>query len=241
KQARTTMTTSISKLDSRILETSTRSNAATALQGTIAGLQVTNTTGQPGSTPHMVLRGGTSFSGSGAPLILIDGIPGSFYALNPDDIESIEVLKDAAATAIYGARSANGVILITTKSGQSGKSNINIKQKFSRNYRRPIPEYLNAADFIRYSRQAVAWYREATGRPNDFANFLDGPLAFGTGGNTTNSPFTTQYLTDENRYLLNYEGWQTITDPLDPGREILFMDNPDVENWIYQKSASTDT
>lgn len=241
KQARTTMTTSISKLDSRILETSTRSNAATALQGTIAGLQVTNTTGQPGSTPSIVLRGGTSFSGTGSPLILIDGIPGSFYALNPDDIESIEVLKDAAATAIYGARSANGVILITTKTGVAGSSNINVKQKFSKNYRRPIPQYLDAADFIRYSRQAVAWYREATGRPNDFANFLDGPLAFGTGGNATNSPFTTQYLSDDNRHLLGFDGWQTVTDPLDPSREILFYDNPDVEDWIYQNSTSSDT
>lgn len=124
KQSRAKLTTSVAKLDTRILETSSRSNAATALQGTIAGLRVTNTTGQPGSTPNIVLRGGTNFDGSGSPLILIDGIPGSFYALNSDDIESIEVLKDAAATAIYGARSANGVVLVTTKSGKVGRSNI---------------------------------------------------------------------------------------------------------------------
>ena len=85
-QSRATLTTSVSKLDTQILESSTRSNAATALQGTIAGLRVTNTTGQPGSTPQIVLRGGTNFDGTGSPLILIDGIPGSFYALNSDDI-----------------------------------------------------------------------------------------------------------------------------------------------------------
>ncbi|WP_372949312.1 carboxypeptidase-like regulatory domain-containing protein [Mariniphaga sp.] len=99
-QSRAEMTTSISKLDTKNLESVPRSNAATALQGTIAGLKVTQTTGQPGSTPSMVVRGGTSFSGTGSPLILIDGVPGSFYALNADDIESMEVLKDAASTAI---------------------------------------------------------------------------------------------------------------------------------------------
>lgn len=125
KQSRSTLTTSISKLDTRILETSSRSNVATALQGTISGLRVTNNTGQPGSTPSIVLRGGTNFNGSGSPLILVDGIPSDFYALNPDDVASIEVLKDAASTAIYGARSANGVILVTTKTGKAGRSSIN--------------------------------------------------------------------------------------------------------------------
>src|SRR5690606_9163701 len=85
KQSRAKLTTSVSKLDTRVLETSTRSNAATALQGTISGLRVTNTTGQPGATPQITLRGGTNFNGSGSPLILIDGVPGSFYALNSDD------------------------------------------------------------------------------------------------------------------------------------------------------------
>lgn len=239
KQSRAKLTTSVAKLDTRILETSSRSNAATALQGTIAGLRVTNTTGQPGSTPNIVLRGGTSFDGSGSPLILIDGIPGSFYALNSDDIESIEVLKDAAATAIYGARSANGVVLVTTKSGKVGRSNINYKQKYSVNRKRETPDYLGAANFISYNRQAVQYYRQATGNDTGFAAFLDGPLAFGTGGNTTDSPFTTQFLSDENRYLLNRQGWSTVEDPLNPGQQILFLEN-DVSDNIYQPSQIID-
>lgn len=85
-QTRSQMSTSVSKLDTKVLESSPRSNLATALQGTIAGLRVTNNTGQPGSTPSIVLRGGTSFGGSGSPLVLIDGIEGSFYALNPEDV-----------------------------------------------------------------------------------------------------------------------------------------------------------
>ena len=239
KQSRAKLTTSIAKLDTRVLETSTRSNAATALQGSVPGLRVTNNTGQPGATPNIVLRGGTGFDGSGSPLILIDGVPGSFYALNSDDIESIEVLKDAAATAIYGARAANGVVLVTTKSGQTGKATISYKQKYSFNYRRETPEYLDAANFIRYNRQAILYYNEATGRTNFNAGFLNGSTAFATGGNTTDSPFTTQYLTDDNRYLLDYPGWDTVTDPVDPSREILFRQN-DVSGNIYQPSRSVD-
>jgi TonB-linked SusC/RagA family outer membrane protein len=240
KQTRATLTTSVSKLDTKILETSTRSNAATALQGTIAGLRVTNTTGQPGSTPQIVLRGGTNFEGTSSPLILVDGIPSSFYALNSDDIESIEVLKDAAATAIYGARSANGVILITTKTGKTGKSSVNYKYKYSTNKERNDQQYLSAADFINYNRQGIAWYRQAINNPGSFSAFLDGANSMGTGGNTTNSPFTTQLLTPSNQYLLSQPGWSSIPDILNPAQSILFYDNQTVEDRIYQNSESKD-
>ncbi|WP_242202087.1 SusC/RagA family TonB-linked outer membrane protein [Aestuariivivens insulae] len=240
KQTRATLTTSVSKLDTQILETSTRSNVATALQGTIAGLRVTNTTGQPGSTPQIVLRGGTNFDGSGSPLILIDGIPGSFYALNADDIESIEVLKDAAATAIYGARSANGVILVTTKTGKTGKSSINYKYKYSINNERNDQKYLGAKDHINYNRQSIAWFREVVNNPGSFGAFLNGNHSAAIGNNTTNDPFTTQLLTANNQYLLNQPGWMSIPDILDPSQEILFYDNKGVGDRIYQDSASKD-
>jgi TonB-linked SusC/RagA family outer membrane protein len=239
-QTRATLTTSVSKLDTQILESSTRSNAATALQGTIAGLRVTNTTGQPGATPQIVLRGGTNFDGTGSPLILIDGIPGSFYALNSDDIESIEVLKDAAATAIYGARSANGVILVTTKSGKPGKSSINYKYKYSMNEERNDQKYIGAADFINYNRQSIAWYREAINNPGSFGAFLDGANSMGTGGDAISSPFTTQFLTADNQYLLNQPGWSSIPDILNPSQDILFYNNKTVGDRIYQNSATKD-
>ncbi|MCK0123831.1 TonB-dependent receptor [Gelidibacter sp. F2691] len=240
QQSRAKLTTSVSKLDTQVLETSTRSNVATALQGTIAGLRVTNTTGQPGATPQIVLRGGTGFNGTGSPLILIDGIPGSFFALNSDDIESIEVLKDAAATAIYGARSADGVILVTTKTGKVGKSSINYKYKYSMNHERNDQKYLNAAQHIDYNRQSIAWHREVAGNSGAFGAFLDGNNGAGTGNNATNDPFTTQFLSASNSYLLNTPGWKTIPDILDPTKEILFYDNPEVGDRIYQTSASKD-
>ncbi|WP_082960240.1 SusC/RagA family TonB-linked outer membrane protein [Maribacter hydrothermalis] len=239
-QTRSTLTTSVSKLDTEILQTSTRSNVATALQGTIAGLRVTNTTGQPGSTPQIVLRGGTNFDGTGSPLILIDGIPGSFYALNSDDIESIEVLKDAAATAIYGARSANGVILVTTKTGKVGKASINYRYKYSMNEKRDDQEYLTATDFLNYNRQGHAYSEQVLGNPNFIRQFINGDNSFGIGGNTTNSPFTTQLLTPQNQYLLNQPGWASIPDILDPSQEILFFNNKNVGDRIYQNSESKD-
>ncbi|MBD0852192.1 SusC/RagA family TonB-linked outer membrane protein [Maribacter arenosus] len=239
-QTRGTLTTSVSKLDTEILQTSTRSNAATALQGTIAGLRVTNSTGQPGATPQIVLRGGTNFDGTGSPLILIDGIPGSFFALNSDDIESIEVLKDAAATAIYGARSANGVILVTTKTGKVGKASINYRYKYSMNKERDDQKYLTAADFLNYNRQGHAYSEQTRGNPNFIRQFINGDNSFGIGGNTTNSPFTTQLLTADNQYLLNQPGWSSIPDILDPSRQILFYDNKNVGDRIYQDSETKD-
>ena len=120
-----------------------------ALQGAVAGLNVTTTSGQPGAASIIRIRGGNSITGGNEPLYVIDGFivyndvsstktgargsdaaldPLSF--LNPSDIESIEVLKDVSATAIYGTRGANGVIIITTKKGSHGKNNINYSGTF---------------------------------------------------------------------------------------------------------------
>ncbi len=98
---RSKLTSSVSKLDKKFLETGVRSNPAQALAGTIPGLRVSTGTGRPGSLPAIILRGGTNFDGSGSPLVIMDGqIRGSLSDINPEEIESIEVLKDASATAI---------------------------------------------------------------------------------------------------------------------------------------------
>ena len=108
------LTASVSKLDKKFLETGIRSNPAQALAGTIPGLRLVTGSGRPGSLPSITLRGGTNFDASGSPLIIFDGqIRSSLSDISTDEIESIEVLKDASATAIYGARASNGVILIT--------------------------------------------------------------------------------------------------------------------------------
>lgn len=240
KQSRAKLTTSVAKLDTQVLESATMSNAGAALQGIVAGLRVTNTTGQPGASPNIVLRGGTNFGSGDSPLILVDGVQSSFYALNSDDIESIEVLKDAAATAIYGARSANGVILVTTKTGKAGTSSINFRSKYSINEERDDQQYVGAEGHINNNRQSIKNYVDAGGSGWLGGLFLNGPYSAALGGNTTNSSYTTQLLTDANSYLLAHEGWKSIPDVLDPSKQILFYDNKGVNDRIYQESHTKD-
>ena len=150
---RSKMTSSVAKLDAKILETGLRSNPAQALAGTIPGVRVSTTTGRPGSLPGIILRGGTNFDGTGSPLIIMDGqVRGSLSDINPEEIASMEVLKDAAATAIYGARASNGVILITSKRGKAGSSSINLKAKRGTNYLNNPYNFLSAEDYIKWSR-----------------------------------------------------------------------------------------
>lgn len=239
EQSRSIMTTSVSKLDTKVLEHAPRTNVGTALQGTIAGLRVTTTSGQPGQTPQILLRGGTDWSGGSAPLVIVDGVVSSLYGLNSEDIESIDVLKDAAATAIYGARSANGVILISTKKGKVQKSEINYSYKYGRNYMRETYEYLNARDYIYYNRLGLMNYKATTGKTN-FDGFATSPsIGWGTGGNMINSVFTTQRVTSENRQYLNDPEWQWMIDPINPNDTILFQDR-DLSKLIYQDSYLSD-
>ncbi|HNZ71854.1 MAG TPA: TonB-dependent receptor plug domain-containing protein, partial [Prolixibacteraceae bacterium] len=94
-----------------------------ALQGLTPGMLIVKQSGQPGSDYNITIRGLSSINGN-SPLVLIDGVPGDMNMLNPSDIESIDVLKDAASAAIYGSRAANGVILVTTKKGRSGEATV---------------------------------------------------------------------------------------------------------------------
>ena len=102
-----------------------------SLQGRVTGVSISSSSGIPGSAPMVVVRGVSSISGNSAPLYVVDGIPAESYPnINAADIESMEVLKDASATAIYGSRANAGVILITTKSGKSGKTKVNVSGQY---------------------------------------------------------------------------------------------------------------
>ena len=152
-QKRSLMSNSISKLDDKVLKTSVMANAASSLQGTVSGLRVINTSGKPGSSPNIVLRGGASINKPlEGPLVVIDGIIRSLDDFNPSDIESIEVLKDAASTAIYGSRANNGVILVTTKKGKEGQAQVAYKFRGGPSYARKGYDFLNAEDYIYYNR-----------------------------------------------------------------------------------------
>ena len=116
---------------------SQQSNVAQALAGKVAGVQLTNTSGQPGSSPEIRIRGFSSLNAGNSPLWIVDGMPysGDLNNLNPNDIESMTVLKDAASNALYGARGANGVVMITTKKAKSKEAVINFDAKWGVNSR----------------------------------------------------------------------------------------------------------
>ena len=106
-------------------------NLGQMLQGQVPNLNISFNTGTPGEAATLNIRGKTSITNSGAPLVLIDGVEGSIDRINPNDIESVSVLKDAASAAIYGARAGFGVVLITTKSNKDGQAHINYNGRFS--------------------------------------------------------------------------------------------------------------
>ena len=130
-QKKVNLTGAITSVDSKSLENRTAHNVSTMLQGSVPGLNISTSSGNPGSTGSINVRGYTSINGAD-PLVLIDGAVGDLDRVNPNDIESISVIKDAAAAAVYGARAAFGVILVTTKSGKAedGKATVRYSGRF---------------------------------------------------------------------------------------------------------------
>jgi TonB-linked SusC/RagA family outer membrane protein len=132
-------------------------NPMESLQGRVAGLDITRTSGQPGAGVLMQLRGTRSFTASGTPLFIINGLPGDYATLNPYDIESIEVLKDASSTATYGAAGSNGVIIITTKSAKAGKVNIDFNTYYGYNGWSVTPKMRTGESYLQAKRDAYGY------------------------------------------------------------------------------------
>jgi len=150
-QKKSNVTGAISSVRSSDLQNLSITNAAAAVQGKTAGVQVMNTSGAPGSTATLRIRGFSS-NGVSDPLYIVDGLKvPNLNFLDPDNIESMEILKDAASAAIYGAEAGNGVVLVTTKTGKKGEGKIfvNTQNSFLRLANRV--ELLNAEDFIQYA------------------------------------------------------------------------------------------
>ncbi|MCO5292113.1 MAG: SusC/RagA family TonB-linked outer membrane protein [Chitinophagaceae bacterium] len=244
-QKRSKLTGSVSKLDNKILESGMRSNPAQALAGTIPGVRVATGTGRPGSLPSIILRGGTNFDGTGSPLILIDGqVRSSLSDINPEEIGSMEVLKDASATAIYGARASNGVILITSKKGKTGSSSLSVKAKTGINYLNIPYHYLNAGDYLKWSRLGLL---EAIKNGTTANTALSGVGPRGTGnlyfdpatkaildGNyDTRARWSTMRLTDDNKFLLD-QGWKTMKDAVPTNAAGNWDPNGTYYDLIYQ-------
>lgn len=243
QQLRTKVTNSISKVKQESLNVGMHSNPAQALSGAVAGLKVIQSSGSPGATPTIILRGGTNLDGTGSPLVVVDGqLRDSMSDINPEDIESMDVLKDAGATALYGARASNGVILITTKRGKAGFREINFKAKLGLSYARTPYEFLEAGEYIKAMRKAH-WdaghlFQDKDGNTKTYwgnwESYLNGKQPFGTGNNLDQNIYSTQFLNEDNKYLLG-RGWQTVTDPI-TGKEILYK-NTDVDKYNLNDPA----
>ena len=191
-QKRQDVTGSISSISESEIKNVVITSADQALQGRAAGVQMTQTSSAPGGNVSVRIRSGNSLSAGNEPLYVIDGFPiyndnGQYTAgalnngqpanvlasLNPSDIESMEILKDASATAIYGARGANGVVIITTKRGKAGQSNINFESSYgTQRVNRKIP-LLNATEFAKLANAQEV----ILGNPDPYPN----PESYGEG------------------------------------------------------------
>lgn len=235
-QNRRTLSTSVSKLDKKVLENVPYSNVTQALQGNVTGLVVRTASGQPGKASNILVRGGTSIDNpAGAtPLYIVDGIIRTqIDDINSLDIASLQVLKDAAATSIYGARASNGVVIITTSTGKAGKTKItynvstqssNVGKKYA---------FLDGGDYIRLQRLGIQNAADIFGgtRPNARDNQLTGATPAGTGNNLLpNTPFATLLkanLSATTISELQAKGWQEMTDPLNAANTIMYKST----NW----------
>ncbi|WP_240348375.1 TonB-dependent receptor [Longitalea arenae] len=139
-------------------------NPMESLQGRVAGLDITRSSGQPGAALNIQLRGNRSFTASGTPLFIINGLPGDYATLNPYDIESIEVLKDASSTAMYGSAGSNGVIIITTKSGKAGKLSIDLNTYYGYNGWSVTPKMRTGDAYLQTKRDAYSYVWDAANK-----------------------------------------------------------------------------
>jgi len=189
-QKRGDVTAAITSIDGEDLQQLPVSSVEGALQGRAAGVQINNTSGQPGAGINVRVRGSTSITASNQPLYVVDGIPmlsennsnlftggysfNSLADIDPSDIESIEVLKDASAAAIYGSRGANGVILITTKRGQAGQGRVELDAYYGWQEPTNVIDMMDSREFIEMMNEAAAndgfgesYFNDLIGDPND--------------------------------------------------------------------------
>jgi len=220
---KTSFTGSSAKIGAEKLAVRPITNIGQALEGIAAGVTTTSTGGQPGSSPAVRIRGFGSISSSNDPLYVVDGVPysASIANLNNDDIESITVLKDAASTALYGARAANGVVMVTTKKGLKGKNTINIKYTKGFNTR-AMPEYdrVGAADYY-----PLMWEANR----NNLAYRATNPVAIATANSTASAGLGAIVGAGYNVYNVPFAQLVGTDGKLNPSAQLIY--NEDDLNW----------
>ncbi|WP_345005998.1 TonB-dependent receptor [Snuella lapsa] len=188
-------------------------NLASNLSGKVTGVFVNTATGNPGNEDINFAIRGTSTTGNNAPLVIVDGIVRSFSRLDPKEIESITVLKDAASTAVYGARAANGVLLVTTKRGNSNKPSFNLESSFGFQSQTRQIELMNAGEYARYINEAKLNYgQNPIFTDAEVAQYESGELAsydwlksaLGNSAPLSRHSISASGGSDNTRYFLSY-------------------------------------
>lgn len=224
-QSRRTITAAVAKVGGEVMINNPITSMGEALKGRVSGARVYTSNFSPGEDPTIHIRGGSSINGSNSPLILVDGIERPMAGLNPNDIESIEVLKDAASTAIYGSRGSNGIVLITTKKGDTeGRPRITFEATVGVQGPERKFDLMNAEDYLSYVRPAMQF------SPSKQYLWTDNSSASGFNSNT--SVYTTRYLNEGEQIPA---GWKSMQDPLDPSKTLIFEDN----DWQKQMFRTT--
>ncbi|WP_154955797.1 SusC/RagA family TonB-linked outer membrane protein [Muribaculum intestinale] len=239
-QSRATVTSAITKVKAEDMAVMPSNNVMSMLQGKVPGMQVNFSSGRPGVSPAVTIRGGTTTTpGSDAPLYIIDGVIRTITDLNYADIESVEVLKDAASTAIYGAKAANGIVMITTKQGKKGAGRISVSYGLSIDHQ---PKRIPISD----AREYLSITREAATRAYNPDKYLNGSFGMST-NNVIDSYVNCAFLDDWiTRYgqgyvenLLTNRGWETMEDPATPGKMLLFK-NEDFQDNLMRNPINHD-
>ncbi len=211
-------------VDSKKISKVQAPDAVKALEGMVPGLQVSSSSGAPGSSTTIRIRGMGSINASSSPLIILNGAPydGNINSINPNDIENLSVLKDAASAALYGARGANGVIIITTKSGSQGQTSVNFEARIGEN-QRGVPEYevlRNPGDFYRKYWEAMR---------NDFHLRKNKPLSL----EAANAKATEDLIgvLGYNIYNVDYNKVVLTDGTLNPNAVIRYEDADSFNDW----------
>src|SRR5690554_4825186 len=156
-QKKETLTGSISQVSTEVIERVASPTLSTTLGGMLPGLITRQSSGEPGyDSAELLIRGVGTFAGNRQPLVLVDGIERDINIVNSQEIESFTILKDASATAVYGVRGANGVILINTKRGKIGKPKVTLRTEFANLHGLRFPDYINGFEFASLMNEAVA-------------------------------------------------------------------------------------
>ena len=211
------LTGSVATVNSEVLAAVPVASATEALQGKMAGVQITTTEGSPDAEMKIRVRGGGSITGDNTPLFIVDGFPvESISDIPASDIEDMTVLKDASSTAIYGSRGANGVILVTTKSGKEGKLSVSYNAYYSWKKMAKTLNTLSATDYVKWQREYALLRDNESKFTSLFGNWQDADLyenaptndwqdqVFGRTGNTFNHNLTISGGSDKTKFNMGY-------------------------------------